>query len=273
MNDAPRRTLRELIARHGPGLCSDARRCEGLLRDLCGEHRREINILVGALRERVPLDLLAGRNQLPAGLLLARLAKRLEEHLALTEEAAGWAVETWALALGVVSDAELEEIKGRRVEAPAPRVETTPAATPPAAEDEARATATRASTRPPATPPRTRQSPPPPPSQRPSASNQAGPHHPAPQRTRPTAPGGSSTAARYPAPHPSSSPQVANTGGLQSPSTDANPRRGRWRGCLVGCFLLLLLTGLLVAGGPFVLDVLREEQERRNLEPPPFQTR
>src|SRR5215208_7258314 len=48
MNDAPRRTLRELIAKHGPGLCSDARRCEGLLRDLCGEHRREINILVGA---------------------------------------------------------------------------------------------------------------------------------------------------------------------------------------------------------------------------------
>ena len=45
--DLPRRTLRELIARHGTGLCSDARRCEGLLRDLCGAHRREINILMG----------------------------------------------------------------------------------------------------------------------------------------------------------------------------------------------------------------------------------
>src|SRR3712207_7104185 len=80
--DVPRRTLRDLIARHGTGLCSDARRCEGLLRDLCGEHRREINILVGALRERVPLDLLAGRNSVPTGLLLTRLAKRLrsEEH-------------------------------------------------------------------------------------------------------------------------------------------------------------------------------------------------
>lgn len=274
MNDAPRRTLRKLIATHGSGLCSDARRCEGLLRDLCGEHRREINILVGALRERVPLDLLAGRSQLPAGLLLTRLAKRLEEHLALTEDAARWAVETWALALGVVSDAELEEVKGRRDEAPATRVESTPEATRPAAEEEARATATRASTRPPATPPRTQQSPPPQPSRRPSASNQAGPRPPAPRTTSPNAPGGSATAARqYPAPRPPSSPQAANTGGLQSPSTDAAPRRGRWRGCLVGCFLLLLLTGLLIAGGPFVLDILREEQERRNLEPPPFQTR
>src|SRR5215207_6243428 len=98
MNDAPRRTLRELIDRHGPGLCSDARRCEGLLRDLCGEHRREINILVGALRERVPLDLMAGRNSVPQGLLLTRLAKRLEEHLALTGEASRWAVDSWALA-------------------------------------------------------------------------------------------------------------------------------------------------------------------------------
>ena len=75
MNDEPRRTLRVLIDRHGPGLCSDTRRCEGLLRDLCGEHRREINILVGALRERVPLDLLAGRNTVPTGLLLTRLSR------------------------------------------------------------------------------------------------------------------------------------------------------------------------------------------------------
>ena len=49
MNDGPRQTLRELVARYGRGLCSDARRCEGLLRDLCGGHRREINILVSAL--------------------------------------------------------------------------------------------------------------------------------------------------------------------------------------------------------------------------------
>jgi len=126
MNDAPRQTLRKLIAAHGPGLCSDARRCEGLLRDLSGAHRREINILMGALRERVPLDLLAGRNSVPRDLLLMRLSKRLEDHLALTAEAARWAVDSWALALGIISDAELEERARRPSEDAAPRVEATP---------------------------------------------------------------------------------------------------------------------------------------------------
>ena len=225
MDDAPRRTLRELVVRHGPGLCSDARRCEGLLRDLCGAHRREINILMGALRERVPLDLLAARNSVPRDLLLTRLSKRLEDSLALTEEAAGWAVDSWALALGVVSDAELEERKRRRVEA-TPK----PAAPPP----------------PP--PVRRRQTLPPPTTQAPSVS-------------RPTG---------LP-----SSPQVITTGRLQAPSPDPSVGGGRvrWRGCLVGCLLLILLSALLFVGGPFVLNVLREEQQQRSLESPPVQTR
>src|SRR5918993_2716545 len=109
MNDAPRQTLRELIARHGPGLCSDARRCEALLRDHAAAHRREVNTLVSALKERVPLDLLAAQSAMPRGLLAARLAKRLEDHLALTGEAARWAVDSWALALGVVTEAEVAE--------------------------------------------------------------------------------------------------------------------------------------------------------------------
>jgi hypothetical protein len=281
MNDAPRRTLRELIARHGPGLCSDARRCEGLLRDLCGEHRREINILVGALRERAPLDLLAGRNSVPTGLLLTRLAKRLEDHLALTEGAARWAVDTWALALGVISDAELAETERRRDEAVAPRAESGQAATRPAAGDETptHRDTTRVNTRPPAAPPRAQRSPSPPASQKPSATSQAGSRPAAPKATPPAAQGGSSAAARHypspPAARPPLSPQAANTGPLQTPSADAAPRGGRrrWRGCLVGCFLILLLAALLMAGAPFVLNVLREEEQQRNLEPPPGQTR
>ncbi len=56
-----------------------------------------------------------------------------------------------------------------------------------------------------------------------------------------------------------------------APTQDPSTRgRGRTlRGCTVGCLLLVLLTLALVFGGPFVLSVLREEQERRNLEPSP----
>jgi hypothetical protein len=280
MNDAPRRTLRELVARHGPGLCSDARRCEGLLRDLCGEHRREINILVAALRERVPLDLLAGRNSVPTGLLLTRLSKRLEEHLALTEEAARWAVDSWALALGVISDAEEKAIKSRPDEAARSRVgETpTPAAPRPAAEDEARAGKPAASsgTRPPANTSRTQQKPPLQQAPLPPVANPSGSRPFAPPPARPTARAGSNAAAPLnPAAPQPVSPGTVNTGVLQEPSTTAGTRGGRrrWRGCMVGCLLLLLLSVLLAAGAPFVINVLREEQQQRNLETPPGQTR
>jgi hypothetical protein len=250
MNDAPRRTLRELIAARGPGLCSDARRCEGLLRDLCGEHRREINVLVGALRERVPLDLLAARNSVPRGLLLARLAKRLEEHLALTEEASRWAVDSWALALDIVSEAELKESRSLREEADVPRVEVTTRQTPPpvAAEPQASKRAAPSST-PPPPPTRARPSLPPLPAQTPRASPPARATH--------------------------ASPGVSSAATTRSPPIDATPRggRGRWRGCMVGCLLVILLSVLLGLGVPFVINLLREEQQQRNLEPPPVQTR
>ena len=280
MNDAPRRTLRELIDRHGTGLCSDARRCEGLLRDLCGGHRREINILVGALRERVPLDLLAGRNSVPAGLLLTRLAKRLEDQLALTEEASSWGVDSWALALGVVTDAELEGLKSRRGEATGPRREAakgpTPAPASPAAEGEQRAgkPAASAAARPTASA-GTQNSPTSPATRTPAASNPPSPLPRQAPSSLPKARGGANapapqqTAARAP-----STIQTANTGGLQKPAGDPAPRgRRRWRGCLVGCFLILLLSALLLVAAPFVFDILRDEQQRMNPEPPPVQTR
>lgn len=261
MNDAPRRTLRELIAARGPGLCSDARRCEGLLRDLRGEHRREINILVGALRERVPLDLLAGRNSVPTELLLSRLAKRLEENLALTPEASRWAADSWALALGVVTDAELEESSRRREDAPVPRAE---------APREPTRAATQSK----------------PPSPKPNATRP--PPHANPAHARATGPPATQTAARVgsvaaaappftaaTAAGPLATPRPAGAGRLQEPTIDpaARPGRGRRRGCLVGCAVLLLLLVLLALGGPLVINTLREEQMQRSPAPAPVQTR
>ena len=117
MNNEPRQKLRELVARHGPAVVHDRRRCEGLLRDCCGEHRREIAVLVMALEEHVPADLLAASAGLPREALLPRLARRLSDNLALSEEAARWSVNSWALALGVISDDELKTLER---DAPAP---------------------------------------------------------------------------------------------------------------------------------------------------------
>ncbi len=100
MHEQPRRILRQLIQRHGMELAHDPRRTQALLNDYCGHCRREIFVLVQAQRERIPGELLAAPRWMPTETLHTRLARRLEENLALAPEAAAWAVESWALALG-----------------------------------------------------------------------------------------------------------------------------------------------------------------------------
>jgi len=103
MNDAVRQELVKLIAGHGRSLANDSRRCEALLRDYCGDYKREINVLVGALKERVAEDLIQSSATMPGEILHARLVKRLQDNLGLSEEASEWAVSSWAQALGMAT--------------------------------------------------------------------------------------------------------------------------------------------------------------------------
>lgn len=102
MNQQPRRLLRQLIARYGTELHRDPKRTEAFLQDLCGQHQREIFVLVHAQRQRVPHELLFASEWRGERVLRQRLSRRLQNNLAFTEEAADWAVESWALALDVV---------------------------------------------------------------------------------------------------------------------------------------------------------------------------
>ena len=103
MEQTARDTLCTLIRRYGHDLSEDPARCQGMLNDLLrGEHRREVFVLVNALKLGIAAELLQSSGGLPAPLLLGRLRQRLENDLAMTGAAAHWAVETWALALGVI---------------------------------------------------------------------------------------------------------------------------------------------------------------------------
>ena len=102
LSDAARQTLHTIVERYGPGVVSQPLRVEGLLRDLCGECQREIVVLMAALTEDVPEELLAAHgNGLPPKLTLDRLAGRLQENCALPLDTGRWAVTAWAEALGV----------------------------------------------------------------------------------------------------------------------------------------------------------------------------
>lgn len=248
MTDLPRRTLTHIIAKHGRGICESPKRVEASLRDLCGEHRREINIIMGALEERVAADMMSIGKSVPRGVLLARLAARLRDELAYTPEAARWAVETWAVALGVVSEAELQPREQTGLS------EDSSAAAP-------RAAAPNQSPRAP-TPPVVKSAATPPPRQQ-QQSHRKPPvvaHPPPPSMSPPPAPRATPARPSAPAPPPQTASPVA-------------PRRTARRGvslrsCLIG---VLLIIGLIVTAAfavPAIILILREEQARPSVNEP-----
>ena len=102
MHDLPREKLTELLAKQGPTLCDDAKKLEGLLKDvLRNEHRRETFVLVSALREGVAHELRNSTSGMPPAALAAKLVRQLCDNLGLDEDVARWSVESWAVALGV----------------------------------------------------------------------------------------------------------------------------------------------------------------------------
>jgi hypothetical protein len=101
VNDLPRQKLREIIAQYGRSVCENPQHCKGLLLDLCGDYKREVNILIAALEEHVVDELLHISAGVPTELVLVRLTQRLCDHRSMEQEAARWGVESWALALGI----------------------------------------------------------------------------------------------------------------------------------------------------------------------------
>jgi len=101
METQARDVLCQLVAQYGRPLCDEPRRCEALLRDLCGRHRQEVNLLLLALKEGTAKGLLQSSPGAPAEMAVARLSQALQDQLAVRADAARWAVESWALALGV----------------------------------------------------------------------------------------------------------------------------------------------------------------------------
>jgi hypothetical protein len=103
MHAQPPRTLKRLLKQYGQELIDDPRRTEALLRDHCGQHTREIFVLVNAQKQRIPSELLAAPTWLPRQATYSRLSRLLQTKLAITEDAADWAVAAWAAALDLES--------------------------------------------------------------------------------------------------------------------------------------------------------------------------
>jgi len=100
-NDAIEAALKRLVERYGLGLLRESQRLKSLLQDECPQARREISVLLQALDENVPQDLMRVHSGEPVQALAPRLAKRLAEEKMIAPEASRWAVRVWARGLGV----------------------------------------------------------------------------------------------------------------------------------------------------------------------------
>ena len=111
--EVPREKLKELIEKNGDSLFQDRDRCEGLLKDYCGGYRREISAIVGALEERIPVELKSSwQTAMTPEAMRARLVQRLEDNRGLAPEIANYAVDTWSYALGCRSGPQLRSGAG-----------------------------------------------------------------------------------------------------------------------------------------------------------------
>ena len=258
MNPLPRHTLTRIIAKHGREIADSPQRLEALLRDLCGAYRREINILVGAQEERVATDLIASGKSVPREVLLTRLATRLQDDRAYTPEAARWAVGSWAVALGVLSELELEARESRtRAEEglPSPRTPSNP---------------------PDIINPRKL----PQQTVKPSPQPKPTPTQAAPQSPRPIAQPPLARAPRYappPMPAPSRPPRTKIVQPVALPSPASNvpadallpSRRGMTlRGCLFSFLLLIALIVGAIFVVPVIIATLQEEQSQPSINDP-----
>jgi len=110
-----RAVLRQLVERYGEDISRDATRCQGLLRDFCPDPacNRWIIAVLHAVREGAG-SLLQGTvatSALPVAVSVARLSRQIYDKHAIDESLARWAVVSWCLVLGVMSDAEAAQLQ------------------------------------------------------------------------------------------------------------------------------------------------------------------
>ncbi|NLI08011.1 MAG: formylglycine-generating enzyme family protein [Thermotogaceae bacterium] len=114
VGDDVRKTLITVVKEKGSRVFDKPRELETLLNDLCHNKKRELSAIFPAIREKFSEKLLEACKLKKIDLVIEDLSNILCKDHALSSEAALWAVESVAIALGLTSEKELEEIYSSR---------------------------------------------------------------------------------------------------------------------------------------------------------------
>jgi len=110
LDESVPRKLGEILIAHGQSPLTDARLCESLLKDYCGEYKEEISLLVVGVRERIAIDLLVSQEAVEPDVLRSLLTKRLRRNSALNEGDARWVVDSWSGVVRALIRAEVNPV-------------------------------------------------------------------------------------------------------------------------------------------------------------------
>jgi len=98
--DDPKKIIIDIVQNEGEAIIQDPQRFIAFFNDYRkGQFVKELNLIKQTLSERVPLEMLEKKNQIPFEIHYPQLVKKLHETLGMQEQLAGWIVESWALAL------------------------------------------------------------------------------------------------------------------------------------------------------------------------------
>jgi len=107
-NNQIRDFLCEIIFKQGISVCDEPRKVKGLLLDLSlGENKKEINILIMLLEEKIPQDLLSGKDSIPYEILSNRASVKILSTYALDKSSVQWAINCWAFALDIITESQI----------------------------------------------------------------------------------------------------------------------------------------------------------------------
>jgi len=116
LKDEARKQLVEIVKRYGIKILDEPRKVEGLLRDFCGDCKKEIFSIVNALKEGAGNDLMNSSKSNTVKITIGRLNSKMQSDLGMSEEVAVWSIESIAIALGVMSEKEAIGIRKTQVE-------------------------------------------------------------------------------------------------------------------------------------------------------------
>lgn len=112
LSDHLSHALSKLLTDYGFDLLKDPDRVNALLADVSGEFGRERILLVHALREGIPADLLSQKGESTAS--MRHLTQRLQKRYSFSDKASQWAVECWSAALHHAEPATASKPQGEK---------------------------------------------------------------------------------------------------------------------------------------------------------------